>query len=405
MSFTIVTPTKLCGARSPIYVSMKTSDVTNFQNLKDITLNIKVWSTTYSSVPLTNVQTLTRDQFVAGTNGLKQFCVFDIAPIVAEHHLKTAPTDGNTPAISPDSTVLWCRVDFNVNYFISGNEAVQNATGSSTIFPVSMGYNLFDDAAFKTYPSSFLTSALQSNAGRVYVKESGDNEMIGIYMGAVGSADFTSVAFAIAGGTHTIDLTAFRNPTEPEGSILRIPIGVTNLSAYLTSVGYSGTLPSSTAHSARTYTLQIGDDILTMEKVCEPKYDIRRLRFINRFGAWDYLYGFKASSSEFQVTRQSFQKATGSVANTGVFTYDKDVRQDYNVNGLTSTTINTGFVDESYKEVIKDLLMSESVYIDVDGTDMPVKVVDTTQSLQKSINDKMINYTIQVQEAFTERYV
>ena len=75
------------------------------------------------------------------------------------------------------------------------------------------------------------------------------------------------------------------------------------------------------------------------------------------------------------------------------------------MNGLTSTTINTGFVDESYKEVIKDLLMSESVYIDVDGTDMPVKVVDTTQSLQKSINDKMINYTIQVQEAFTERYV
>jgi hypothetical protein len=69
---------------------MKTDDVTNFQNLKDITLNIKVWSTTYSSVPTSNVQTLTRDQFVAGTNGLKQFCVFDIAPIVAEHHLKTA---------------------------------------------------------------------------------------------------------------------------------------------------------------------------------------------------------------------------------------------------------------------------------------------------------------------------
>ena len=75
--------------------------------------------------------------------------------------------------------------------------------------------------------------------------------------------------------------------------------------------------------------------------------------------------------------------------------------KQYNTNGKTRTTLNTGWVAEDYKETIKDLMMSERVMMN--GS--PVSVVSTSTNLQKSVNDKTINYTIEVEEAFDTRYV
>ena len=71
------------------------------------------------------------------------------------------------------------------------------------------------------------------------------------------------------------------------------------------------------------------------------------------------------------------------------------------MNGSTQITVNTGFVVEEYKEIIKELMMSQAVLLD----GVRVKVITAQQTLQKHINDKMINYTIQLEEAFEERYV
>ena len=128
---------------------------------------------------------------------------------------------------------------------------------------------------------------------------------------------------------------------------------------------------------------------------------MKQIIFLNRFGVWDTLNCFKASSDTFSVTKESYKKATGSVSTAGVFTFDTDIKQDYNVNGTTQTTLNTGFVVEEYKEIIKELMMSEAVLLD----GVRVKIVTAQQTLQKHINDKMINYTLQVEEAFDERYV
>ena len=392
MATAISAPTKLVGERSPIYIGINTTSSVNFSSFFDITLNIKVWDTTISSVPSDNRQTLTRTKF-ASTNT----AVFDIAPIIREYLERTAPSNSNTVVISPASTIVWCRVDFIVNFNNTGG-TVTNDTGSSAIFPVTDGYKRYEDSAETAYTDGFLTSV-----DTIYVPENA-SQMIPISLGQRSSETVSEVTFKLgatgSSSTAVIDLSgAFFEPEQPEGSVVYFPIGDTNLSTLLTAFSYSGTLPSASNVSA--YRLVIGSRTLLVNKVCEAKYTMKQIIFLNRFGVWDTLNCFKASSDTFSVTKESYNKATGSVSTSGVFTFDTDIKQDYNVNGTTQTTLNTGFVVEEYKEIIKELMMSEAVLLD----GVRVKVVTAQQTLQKHINDKMINYTLQLEEAFDERYV
>jgi hypothetical protein len=50
---------------------------------------------------------------------------------------------------------------------------------------------------------------------------------------------------------------------------------------------------------------------------------------------------------------------------------------------------------------MEQMIMSERVMLD----GVPVNALTQSLTLQKSVNDKMINYTVQVEEAFDIRYV
>ena len=70
-------------------------------------------------------------------------------------------------------------------------------------------------------------------------------------------------------------------------------------------------------------------------------------------------------------------------------------------NGRKQFILNTGWVGEDYDAVMEQMLMSERVMLD----GVPVNVTTSSLTLQKVVNDKTINYTIEVEEAFDTRYV
>jgi len=387
----VITPTSLVGARSPIYVTANYSALAS--SITDIELEIFIWDGARTSKPSSPQYTLFRDVF-AGTD-----VSFDIAPLVREYLQGTYSSTAITaPAIAEDSTIVWVEVDYEVNYLNKGNPPqIVNDTGSQDIFPASNGYHTFAEGANFETPSIYL-----NQVDKVYIKESG-NEVLPLSIGAYGSEDVEEIYYNDGSGDYTIDLTSFHNPTQPEGSILRFPIGATNLTTYLDSIGYTGNTPDSiSSYTLELYNSQSTLDFITVEKVCEPKYTINTIEFVNRYGAWEHLHFFKASQDNVQVTSEQYRKSIGSSGASG-FTYDttEGVYQRFNTNGKTRTTLNTGFIEEDYKETIKDLMMSERVMLN--GS--PVNVVTNSMTLQKSVNDKTINYTIEVEEAFDTRYV
>ena len=387
----VITPDQLVGARSPIYITAGYSALAG--SITDITLEVYIWNAARGSRPGSAQYTLFRDVF-AGTD-----VSFDIAPLVAEYIENDYSSTSITAAqASIDKGVWWVQIDYDVSYINKADPpATVNDTGSSDIFPVSNGYHTFAEGANFEIPSLFL-----NQVDRVYVKESG-NEVLPICIGKYGAEDVEEILFSSADDDFIIDLTSFHNPAQPEGSIIDFPIGVTNLTTCLTALGFIGTMPT----ALDTYTLDLQGtsgslDVVTVEKVCEPKYTINTIEFINRYGAWEYMHFFKASQDSFNTTSEQYRRSIGTSSTSG-YSYDStdEMYKQYNTNGKTRTTLNTGWVTEDHREAIKDLMMSERVLLN--GS--PISVVSNSANLQKSVNDKTINYTIEVEEAFDTRYV
>ena len=387
----VIAPDQLVGARSPIYITANYSALAS--SITDITLEVYIWDGARTSKPSSPQYTLFRDVF-AGTD-----ISFDIAPLVREYIEGTYSSTAITaPAIAEDSTVVWVEVDYDVNYLNKATPAqTVNDTGSKDIFPACNGYHTFAEGANYELPSVYL-----NQVDRLYIKETG-NEVLPICIGKYGAEDVAEIYYNDGSGDYTIDLTSFHNPTQPEGSIIRFPIGATNLTTYLNSLGYTGTTPDALdSYTLELYSSTVSLDLITVEKICEPKYTINTIEFVNRYGAWEHLHCFKASQDSFEATNEQYRRGVGTSSASG-FTYDatEGVYQRFNTNGKVRTTLNTGFVEEDYKETIKDLIMSERVMLN--GS--PVNVVTNSITLQKSVNDKTINYTIEVEEAFDTRYV
>ena len=87
----------------------------------------------------------------------------------------------------------------------------------------------------------------------------------------------------------------------------------------------------------------------------------------------------EVTSNEYKVMPQSLPYST-----------DENRTKVFNVNGKESIKVNTGWVDESYSEVIKQLMLSETIRLN----DLPVNITSKSSPMKKGINDKIINYEI-----------
>lgn len=125
----------------------------------------------------------------------------------------------------------------------------------------------------------------------------------------------------------------------------------------------------------------------TFREVCEAKYTPLICDFINRYGVWQTIVFFKVSKSKMSTTETTFNMMPDSVD----YSVSKNIRQTFNTNGQESITVNTGWVLEHYNEVIKQLLLSNTIRLD----NKPVVVNTKSVDLFTSINERNINYTIE----------
>ena len=74
--------------------------------------------------------------------------------------------------------------------------------------------------------------------------------------------------------------------------------------------------------------------------------------------------------------------------------------KDYNVNARESLSLNTGFLEESFSENFRQLMLSESVYVMIDNVKLPVNIKNDELSYKKSVNEKLINYSIEIEFSY-----
>jgi hypothetical protein len=124
----------------------------------------------------------------------------------------------------------------------------------------------------------------------------------------------------------------------------------------------------------------------------ECKYTPVRIDFINRYGAWQTEYFFKASNDTFSVENTEY-----NLMQTNSFNYNtlEGQRKVFNANGKKSIKVNTGWVDESWSEVLKQIMLSERILMGTAYSSNPVKINTKSTELFKHINTKQINYSLE----------
>ena len=142
--------------------------------------------------------------------------------------------------------------------------------------------------------------------------------------------------------------------------------------------------------------------VLKVKTVEECKYNPYRITFKNRYGVAEDLWFFKKSVESISVKSDVFRANQFKARNsTSGITTTRSIRsnQEYNKNGKISITLNSGFVDEALNESFKQLMLSEEVELYDFNNDVlsAVTIKDSELKLKTSTNDKLINYTIEVE--------
>lgn len=133
---------------------------------------------------------------------------------------------------------------------------------------------------------------------------------------------------------------------------------------------------------------------------CETKYIPIRIDYINKYGAWDFITFFKAKTENWEVKNKEYQLLPNDVNYNPL----RGESKAFNYEVKQSIKVNTGWVEEYYNELIKDLMVSETIllYDYETETQKPVKLKTMTTDLKTSLQDKMINYQIEFEYNYNQ---
>ena len=140
-----------------------------------------------------------------------------------------------------------------------------------------------------------------------------------------------------------------------------------------------------------------------------------RLKWLNQWGAWDY-YTFKMKSTKSISTKGSTYNQLAGTWNESIYSPSgyKGGKKAFRVNATEKVVMNTDFVNQSEATWFEELVNSPEVYI-LDGFQddptnpllstyvTPVRLLTSNFTKKTVANDKLIQYTFEVEKSKTLR--
>jgi len=378
------------NVRSPYYVKASNA------SLASATMELFIYTGTFTTDKGTAKYTITKNE-ISSNN----YVVFEIAELVRDY--LDIEFDGEY-----DSQTVWVEADIEMFDAINGGGSSLGTT--STDYIAFDGYGYFEDAINPELSRTYL----QSN--NTIFRPSDQNVRVPVF-----TEDTDSVSFLYKGEVKRVQ--SISSSTNTNGQIDYITVsGADNTDNYKERVlADGGTLEDNSLLDAFLESVDIGlvdelyinsDNGTEAVKIStEPcsKYEPYKVTFINKFGALQDMY-FSLKSTESLNTKGETYKA--NVVDFGTLTYDtyKPQVAQYNKLGKESITLNTNYLSEEYNEVIKQLMMSEQVWLtrldnpapDSNNPETVLAVIPKTQSVtyKTSLNDRLVQYTVDFDYAF-----
>ena len=159
---------------------------------------------------------------------------------------------------------------------------------------------------------------------------------------------------------------------------------------------------TSTAGTPQTQT------IITIEEVCEPKYDAIRGIFYNKYGALQTMW-FPNKSTEKQTSKSESYNANTIDYDTPNVSYSvyQHNKKRFNIVSGKTINVNTSLLDELFNAIVKELLYSESCWLEQPKENRldtrPVNLLTKNFTRKTSVNNKVdIQYNLDFEYSYEQ---
>ena len=140
--------------------------------------------------------------------------------------------------------------------------------------------------------------------------------------------------------------------------------------------------------------------IIKVEDIEECKYTPYKIIFRNKNGAKQDLWFFKSSRLSMEIERDEYKSNTISDYRNNIISSHGN--RTFYTSAKETMTINSGFVPEEFNEIFRQLMLSEQVWIDYNNKILPINISNNTIDYKTSLNNKLINYTIDIEFSFNK---
>ena len=363
------------NARSPYYITIGVNPTV--ANLTQVDMELYVYTGTQTT-DRTNLFTLT-------SFAINNVVTFEISEIVRDYILNTFDGDYATDNV-------W--VDYRTTNYIQGSAQTPSAYTQLTGFD---SYGFYEDGANPQNDSGLLQSNLK------VVKLDDAPAVIPVY------TEITNrVSYELDG--ELIYTKAITDSDESDEQIEYVSNTINGSDEFEDRVIQDGgTFEESSCleQFANEFTLFDFDTIyidtdsgvikLTVENIKECKYDPYKITFVNKFGALQDLWFFKRTNEVLSTKTEKFKR---NIIVNGAYDTSRHQQKILTKNGSEKLTLNTGFYPEEYNDVFKQMQLSEDCWIEINSQTLPINVSISSLNYKTHLNDKLINYTIEVEFAF-----
>ena len=136
---------------------------------------------------------------------------------------------------------------------------------------------------------------------------------------------------------------------------------------------------------------------ITISRTRCSKYSPVKVTFVNKYGALQDIYFELKSTKQLQTESKKYNNS--NITSAGGYSGQSHQFRTLVKKGKERITINTGYMDESMNEVMKQLMLSEQVWATIESSIHPVDVATNNMTFQSKTNDKLIRYTLDLEYA------
>ena len=361
----------IINTRSPFYVKISSSP------LSSVEFKLYIWTGLVGARPATPKYTLTKSEI-----NNSDYVVFEISELLRDYLY----TDYYTEA----QDVVW----------VQWSSSIDGAAATfGTAHLAIDGFGYFEEGinprtSIDPQDASYTPMLLQDNITVYFIK----GEEIKLPLWAE-TEPFVDLTFTGGDSVEWQLVDDFWNQYEITWNSSLVDVQINDNGNSNQKIQYLGIAPTDGIETGDTAVISstIGNAqsvMVTFKELCELKYTPVRIIFYNKYGAIQDIWASKKSTKSLNQTSDSYKANIIDLDSLSYSTY-KHVQKRFDVQGQESISVSTAYLDESINEPVKQLLMSEQVWLEIGVETFPVVLKTSSIQEKTSVNDKLVAYTFE----------